>query len=109
MTTVVNILLVINKSCLDCCSSYTSSHKQSCFDYNCSYTSIHSLLTDAAKRSFPTIKPRKHSNKDKRWFGTRCREARRYYHYARKTYKRFRNNICVPLIFKWAVLMLKTF
>ena len=63
------------------------------FSINKVTNEISSLLTDAAKRSFPTIKPREHSNKDKRWFGTRCREARRYYHhYARKTYKRFRNN-----------------
>lgn len=62
------------------------------FSINKVTNEISSLLADAAKRSFPTHKPRKHSVKDRPWFGTRCREARRHYHYARKTYKRFRNN-----------------
>ena len=39
LTTFVVILLVINKSCFDCCSRNTSSHKQSCFDCSSSYTS----------------------------------------------------------------------
>lgn len=50
------------------------------------------VLTNAAKLSFPITNPRNTKQRmPKSFFGPKCNAARKQYHIARKTYKRFRN------------------
>ena len=49
-------------------------------------------MYQAAKLSFPVRNKSKSLSKDKTFYGPDCRAARNEYHYARKKYKRFRNN-----------------